>query len=81
MTKSKQPTCDTHGCGRPIPRGGEGHPQICPRCLDAAALHEGRRAVTMREVEADRRVRVSEIRAEAAERLALSLLLSKYGAP
>ena len=26
--------CDTAGCGRPIPRGGEGHPQICPTCLD-----------------------------------------------
>ena len=26
--------CDTPGCGRPIPKGGEGHPEICPKCLD-----------------------------------------------
>jgi hypothetical protein len=30
---SKRPTCDTPGCGRPIPVGGEGHPEICPTCL------------------------------------------------
>ena len=28
-----QPTCDTPGCGRPIPVGGEGDPEICPKCL------------------------------------------------
>lgn len=30
---SERPTCDTPGCGRPIPKGGEGHPEICPACL------------------------------------------------
>lgn len=30
---SKPPTCDTPGCGKPIPKGGEGHPEICPTCL------------------------------------------------
>jgi hypothetical protein len=30
---SKRPTCDTPGCGREIPVGGEGHPEICPMCL------------------------------------------------
>lgn len=37
----KRPKCDTPGCGRPIPVGGEGHPEICPKCLaeqHAAAL-------------------------------------------
>jgi hypothetical protein len=29
------PTCDTPGCGREIPVGGEGHPEICPTCLAA----------------------------------------------
>lgn len=29
----KRPTCDTPGCGREIPVGGEGHPEICPTCL------------------------------------------------
>ena len=29
----KRPTCDTPGCGQPIPKGGEGHPEICPTCL------------------------------------------------
>lgn len=28
-----RPTCDTPGCKRPIPEGGEGHPEICPMCL------------------------------------------------
>ena len=28
-----RPICDTPGCGRSIPVGGEGHPQICPHCL------------------------------------------------
>lgn len=26
--------CDTPGCGGEIPVGGEGHPEICPACLD-----------------------------------------------
>ncbi len=28
-----RPTCETPGCGKPIPKGGEGHPEICPDCL------------------------------------------------
>ena len=36
---AKRPTCDTPGCGRPIPRGGEGHPEICPVCLACLQLH------------------------------------------
>ena len=38
-TMAKRPTCDTPGCGRPIPRGGEGHPEICPVCLACLQLH------------------------------------------
>ena len=34
---SDRPTCDTPGCGRPIPKGGEGHPEICPTCLEQLA--------------------------------------------
>lgn len=34
---SNRPTCDTPGCGKPIPKGGEGHPEICPTCLDRLA--------------------------------------------
>jgi hypothetical protein len=34
-----RPVCDTPGCGRTIPRGGEGHPEICPVCLAAIAMH------------------------------------------
>lgn len=33
----ERPVCDTPGCGRPIPVGGEGHPEICPTCLAAEA--------------------------------------------
>lgn len=28
-----RPICETPGCGRPIPIGGEGCPEICPDCL------------------------------------------------
>ena len=31
--ESKRTTCDTPGCGREIPKGGEGLPEICPTCL------------------------------------------------
>jgi predicted RNA-binding Zn-ribbon protein involved in translation (DUF1610 family) len=34
----KRPTCDTPKCGRPIPVGGEGHPEICPACLEAMKI-------------------------------------------
>lgn len=37
--EAKRPTCDTPGCRRPIPKGGEGHPEICPTCLTAARLY------------------------------------------
>jgi hypothetical protein len=36
---SKRPVCDTPGCGRAIPVGGEGHPEICPTCLACLAFH------------------------------------------
>jgi hypothetical protein len=36
-TMSERPICDTPGCGREIPKGGEGHPEICPTCLDQLA--------------------------------------------
>lgn len=35
-----RPICDTPGCGREIPVGGESHPEICPTCLDALARDE-----------------------------------------
>ncbi len=35
-----RPTCDTPGCGRVIPVGGEGHPEICPTCLKADAARD-----------------------------------------
>lgn len=34
-----RPKCDTPGCGRVIPKGGEGHPEICPVCLACLRLH------------------------------------------
>ena len=37
---SKRPICETPGCGRAIPKGGEGHPEICPDCLTALARDE-----------------------------------------
>ena len=43
---SKRPTCDTPGCGKPIPKGGEGHPEICPMCLACLQMH-GDRATKM----------------------------------
>ena len=48
---TKRPTCDTPGCGRPIPKGGEGHPEICPVCLACLQLHRHRedRAVSCEE--------------------------------
>ena len=36
---TKQPICDTPGCGRTVPKGGEGHPEICPVCLGCIKLH------------------------------------------
>jgi hypothetical protein len=29
-----QPTCETPGCGKSIPIGGEGCPEICPDCIE-----------------------------------------------
>lgn len=40
-TRLDRPTCETPGCGRPIPPGGEGAPEICPTCLAALEKHEG----------------------------------------
>lgn len=34
---SERPICETPGCGREIPPGGEGHPEICPTCLQKEA--------------------------------------------
>jgi hypothetical protein len=36
----KRPTCDTPGCGKKIPKGGEGHPEICPDCLKRLAAED-----------------------------------------
>lgn len=36
---SDRPVCDTPGCGRTIPEGGEGHPEICPTCLACLKFH------------------------------------------
>jgi hypothetical protein len=34
-----RPTCETPGCGRQIPIGGEGSPEMCPKCIaDELAL-------------------------------------------
>lgn len=38
----RRPKCDTPGCGRTIPVGGEGHPEICPVCLAALRFHAPR---------------------------------------
>ena len=35
----KRPVCETPGCGRPIPKGGEGVPEICPTCLACLKMH------------------------------------------
>jgi hypothetical protein len=74
---NKRPTCDTPGCGRPIPVGGEGHPEICTACLSAKASLL--REITMREMELEVRVQSSKAHLEAAERLAYALLRAKYG--
>jgi hypothetical protein len=34
--------CDTPGCGKAIPKGGEGHPEICPQCLRKEAANPRR---------------------------------------
>jgi hypothetical protein len=34
-----RPVCETPGCGRRIPKGGEGHPETCPVCLACLRLH------------------------------------------
>ncbi len=31
--------CDTPTCGRPIPAGGGGHPEICPTCLECLRVN------------------------------------------
>jgi hypothetical protein len=36
----KRPVCDIPGCGLPIPVGGEGHPEICPRCLATEKIED-----------------------------------------
>jgi hypothetical protein len=77
---TKRPRCKTPGCGRAIPKGGEGVPEVCPHCIVQEQLTEGRRAATMREIAADQRVRDANSRSEAAERLVYSLLHAKYGA-
>ena len=37
--RAKRAKCDTPGCGRAIPPGGGGHPEICPVCLACLKLH------------------------------------------
>lgn len=32
--QSERPICDTPGCGKPIPIGGEGYPEVCPDCIE-----------------------------------------------
>lgn len=46
--RSPRPTCDTPGCGRPIPIGGEGSPEICPKCLDDMAARNAKPAAKVR---------------------------------
>jgi hypothetical protein len=41
-----RPTCDTPGCGRPIPVDGEGYPEICPTCLKWKGQREARDVAT-----------------------------------
>lgn len=36
---TERPICETPGCGRTIPKGGEGHPETCPTCLACLRLH------------------------------------------
>lgn len=46
-----RPVCDTPKCGRKIPVGGEGHPEICPACLEdmkLASKDPGPRPIPMR---------------------------------
>lgn len=40
----ERPTCETPGCGRPIPVGGEGCPETCPVCLAFERGADGRQA-------------------------------------
>jgi hypothetical protein len=51
----QRPTCDTPGCGMPIPEGGEGHPEICPACLARESIARRLEArATSEQVNADR---------------------------
>jgi len=36
-TEKERPRCDTPGCNNEIPLGGEGYPEICPKCLEEDA--------------------------------------------
>ena len=58
---SGRPTCDTPGCGREIPKGGEGHPEICPTCLTALARDDRVKAEAVSEY----RARLLQIAAKA----------------
>jgi hypothetical protein len=60
---SDRPICDTPGCGRPIPVGGEGHPEICPACLDALRKRDDERAKRAMLAENSRSVALAHLRA------------------
>ena len=47
-----RPTCDTPGCGKPIPKGGEGHPEICPDCLTQLTRDERVKSEAVKEYRA-----------------------------
>ena len=58
---SGRPTCDTPGCGREIPKGGEGHPEICPMCLDQLAHDDAVKTEAVKEY----RARLLQVAAKA----------------
>lgn len=71
---SKRPTCETPGCGRSIPVGGEGHPEVCPKCLAREGIEVEKRA-TARVTQQLHRARQ---RVQILERLLQDVLREKY---
>lgn len=77
-----RPICDTPGCGMKIPVGGEGHPEICPKCLkneEMIRLRSEASDLNAKLHELSRRLVIARECSERTERFVYHLLHSKYG--
>ena len=70
-----RPRCDTPGCKRAIPKGGEGHPEICPVCLAALQMHHP--VLLGLRVELLEATRRADMLADERDRLAAALSLAQ----